>query len=187
MNIPFKMNSSQQYNTKKSLDVSNNIEKIQSAWWVIYMIDKKSQTPVFLLIKRQAMSKRIEWIAPKGKIKPWESPDKAAMREIQEETWLLIQNMEIKQKLDTISLQLYLEDGNLWLDKDITDYLIEYHWDPQSVQLQQWEWFLWQYVWTDIHKALNLITYRDLRELYRVAFHAIGQLSAKKNLIDKLF
>jgi hypothetical protein len=32
------------------------------------MIDKKTGTPLFLLIKRQAMSKKIEWIAPKGKL-----------------------------------------------------------------------------------------------------------------------
>jgi 8-oxo-dGTP pyrophosphatase MutT (NUDIX family) len=77
------------------------------------MIDKKTQLPVFLLIKRQAMSKKIERIAPKGKIQSGETAEKAALREIEEEVGLLRQNMQVKQKLDTLSLQLYMDDGSL--------------------------------------------------------------------------
>jgi hypothetical protein len=99
----------------------------------------------------------------------------------------LRQNMQVKQKLDTLSLQLYMDDGSLWLDKDISYFLIQYHGDPHAVKLQEAEWFVGQYVWTDIQRALNLITYRDLRELFRVAYQAIGQVNAKTNLIEKLF
>jgi 8-oxo-dGTP pyrophosphatase MutT (NUDIX family) len=133
------------------------------------------------------MSKRIEWIAPKGKIQEGETPEKAALREIEEETGLLKQNLQARQKLDTLSLQLYMDDGNVGLNKDVTYFLIQYHGDPLAVNLQDGEGFVGQYVWTDIQRALNLITYRDLRELFRVAFQAIGQVSAKSSLIEKLF
>lgn len=133
------------------------------------------------------MSKRIERVAPKWKIQVWESPEVAALREIQEETGLLKQNLQVKQKLDTLSLQLYMDDGNVGLNKDVTYFLIQYHGDPLAVALQDREGFLGQYVWTDIQKALNLIVYRDLRELFRVAHQAIGQVNAKTNLIEKLF
>lgn len=41
--------------------------------------------PRYLLMKRYAISKRIEWVAPKGKIEPGETTEQAAIREISEE------------------------------------------------------------------------------------------------------
>ncbi len=182
---PFRQKTHTHNNFSSKWFVSSG--KIQSAWGVVYYIDTMTQQPLFLLIKRQAMSKRIERIAPKGKLQEFENAEKAALREIEEETGLLKQNLQIKQKLNTLSLQLYMDDWSLWLEKDISYFLIQYHGDPSAVKLQNTEWFLGQYVWTDIQKALNLITYRDLRELFRVAHQAIGQVNTKTSLIDKLF
>jgi hypothetical protein len=80
-----------------------------------------------------------------------------------------------------------MDDGNVGLNKDVTYFLMQYHGDPDAVHLQESEGFLGQYVWTDIQRALNLITYKDLRELFRVAYQVIGQANAKTSLIDKLF
>jgi 8-oxo-dGTP pyrophosphatase MutT (NUDIX family) len=58
---------------------------IKSAGGIVYYIDEEGQ-PRFLILKRHALSKKIEWIAPKGKIKENELPDQAAIREVYEET-----------------------------------------------------------------------------------------------------
>jgi 8-oxo-dGTP pyrophosphatase MutT (NUDIX family) len=38
------------------------------------------------LIKRHALSGKIEWVSPKGKIQPGESIETTALREVSEET-----------------------------------------------------------------------------------------------------
>ena len=56
-------------------------EIVQSAWWIVYYLDKNWE-PRYLLIKRHALSGKIEWVAPKWKIQIWEDEKKAAIREI---------------------------------------------------------------------------------------------------------
>ena len=46
--------------------------KVLSAWGVVYYFDKKSGQPMFLLVKRFALSKKVERVAPKWKIQRWE-------------------------------------------------------------------------------------------------------------------
>lgn len=110
--------------------------KIQSAGGIVYYIDKVSKEPKFLLIKRHSLSKKIEWVAPKGKIEQGEKPEQAAIREIGEEAGLRPEDMKIKQKLGMLSLQLYNEDGKLGVDKDITYFLVQYVGDPESVRVE---------------------------------------------------
>lgn len=57
----------------------------QSAGGVIYYIAPDGE-PRYLLIKRQAMSKKIEWVCPKGKVQEGETYEEAALREVSEET-----------------------------------------------------------------------------------------------------
>jgi len=83
------------------------VEKIQSAGGIVYFTDAVSKEQRFLLIKRHALSKKVERVAPKGKIKNGEKPEQAAIREISEETNLATENLIVKQVLDTLSLQLY--------------------------------------------------------------------------------
>jgi len=52
-----------------------------------------------LLIKRHALSGKIERVAPKGKIQGSEETTKAALREVSEETGIPINQMKIKQQL----------------------------------------------------------------------------------------
>ena len=159
------------------------VKKIKSAWGVIYQWDKKEQQAKFFLIKRQALSKRIERIAPKGKIQGAETPQQAALREIEEETGMKPEHLLVKEKLDILSLQLYNEDGELGIDKDITFFLIEYTWDPEAIKLIDGEGFLGYYVWADIERVLGLIQYRDLRELYRKAYGMIGKFRVRDDFI----
>jgi 8-oxo-dGTP pyrophosphatase MutT (NUDIX family) len=51
------------------------------------------------LIKRLAVSKRIERVAPKGKVQQGETMEKAAIREVSEETGIPINQLKLKQQL----------------------------------------------------------------------------------------
>lgn len=163
------------------------VPKVQSAWGVVYHIDKKSGEYRYLLVKRFALSKKIERIAPKWKIHPAETPEQAALREIHEETGLSVQNLQIKQLLDTVSLQLYTDAGELGVDKDITYYLVKYDGDPLAVKIADTEGFLWMYKWATIQEVLSLVIYKDLREVFRKAHAKIGTVSQRDSFIDKLF
>jgi 8-oxo-dGTP pyrophosphatase MutT (NUDIX family) len=73
-------------------------EIVQSAGWIVYYLDKDWE-PRYLIIKRHALSGKIERVAPKWKIQIWEDEKKAAIREIWEETWLKKEDLIIKQLL----------------------------------------------------------------------------------------
>lgn len=70
----------------------------QSAGGVVYYIASDKE-PRYLLIKRQAISKKIEWVCPKGKIHEGEKPEDAALREVSEETGLLLNHIMVIEKL----------------------------------------------------------------------------------------
>ena len=142
-----------------------------------------AEGPRFLLIKRFALSKKIERIAPKGKIQPGEKPEDAAVREIGEEAWLDVKKLIVKEKLDTLSLQLYNDYGKLWVDKDITYFLIEYTWEADEVTIQDGEWFVWMYKWAEIVNVLNLVIYKDLREVFRLGYSKTWRLSKRDQFI----
>lgn len=162
------------------------VKKIQSAWWIVYYIDKQDNQARFLLLKRYALSKKIEWVAPKGKIQNGELPEKAAVREVSEEVGLPIEKLQIKDKLDTISLQLFNDQGKLGIDKDITFFLVHYSGKPDDVQVADAEWYMGMYKRVTIQEALSLIQYRNLRELVRMAFGKLASISVKDKFIKGL-
>lgn len=160
------------------------VSKVQSAGGVVYYIDPGTQEYRFLLVKRFALSKKIERIAPKGKIHPAETPEQAALREINEETGLSKDKLQIKQLIDTISLQLYNEGGVLGVDKDITYYLIKYVGEPEQVKIADTEGFLGMYKRATIQEVLGLVIYKDLREVFRKAYSLIGTVNTRDSFIQ---
>ena len=80
----------------------------QSAWWIIYRIE--NWQPKFLLLKRQSLSKVIEWVAPKWKIEAGETPAQAAIREIWEEVGIDSEHLENKGKLWDLYIKLQSAD-----------------------------------------------------------------------------
>lgn len=137
---------------------------IQSAWWIIYY--KHKHDILFLIIKRQSLSKKIEWIAPKGKKKKWEEVTQTALREIVEETWLQYNKLYIASELWSIEFE-YWDQKN---QKEVTYFLIEYLGQMTDVKLQDWEWFLGIYKWATLREVFHLVTFYDLRLLYKKAF-----------------
>ena len=73
-------------------------EIIQSAGGIVYYLDD-TQEPHYLLIKRHALSGKIERVAPKGKIQANEPIEKTALREVSEETAIPINQLKLKQLL----------------------------------------------------------------------------------------
>lgn len=150
---------------------------VQSAWWIVYYLDKEWE-PRYLLIKRHALSGKIEWVAPKWKVQIWEDEKKAAVREIWEETWIKKEDLIVKQLLGTTSLRS--SETKQWhLDKDVTYFLMKFTWDPKSLHLIEWEWYVWVYKWATIEEVLWLIYYEDIRELIRKSYFQIHD--EKKN------
>jgi 8-oxo-dGTP pyrophosphatase MutT (NUDIX family) len=148
---------------------------IQSAGGIIYYF--KDGEPRYLLIKRQAVSKKIERVAPKGKVQNNEKMQDAALREVSEEAGIPINQMKIKQELGTTQLRSSDERGQL--NKDVTYFLIEYTGDPGSVSIQDAEGYIGIYKWATIKDVLGLIYYKDIRELIRKSYQILQ--SVKKN------
>lgn len=157
---------------------------IQSAGGIVYHIDKNN-IPRFLLIKRHAMSGKIEWVPPKGKIQWGESEQQAAIREVSEETWLPKDKLVIEQKIGATSLRSSHEI-KWWMDKDITYFLMCYHWDPNDVIIKPVEWYLGIYKWTTLEEAMWLIYYQNMREIVMQAYNAIWQQLIKKKFLDTI-
>ena len=62
--------------------------------------------------------------------------------------------------------------------------------DPNSVNLIEWEWYIWVYKWATIEEALWLMYYADIRELVRKSYFMIKEEKknqwVKANFFDKL-
>lgn len=152
------------------------VEQIQSAWWIVFYIDKKDNAPRFLVIKRYALSKKIEWVAPKGKIEKWELPEQTAIRETSEETWLDINGLTSLWKLGDINLS-FQSDTKASFDKSISYYLLRFNSDPTKIKIIDSEWYLWIHKWATIQEVLWLVYYENLREIFRKAYWMITDLN----------
>jgi len=159
-------------------------EVVQSAWGIVYYLEKDGQ-PRYLLIKRLALSGKIERVAPKWKIQAGEKPEEAALREVSEECWIQVQHLRLKQKIGMTSLRSS-ETKRGHLDKDVTYFLMLYTWDPLGVKITDGEGYIWVYKRATIDQVLGLLYYEDIRELMRKSFFAL-QESNKNQSIRKAF
>lgn len=161
---------------------------IQSAWGIVYYIAPDGE-PKYLLIKRHALSGKIERVAPKGKVQGGEDIQKTALREVSEETWIPINQMKIKQHLGMTQLR-NTENQKGQMDKDVTYFLIEYSGDPGSVKIERTEGYIGIYKRCALNEVLSLIYYQDIRELIRKSYLIIKEskknTDIKKDFINKL-
>ena len=73
-------------------------EIVQSAGGILYYLDNDGE-PKFLIIKRHALSGKIERVAPKGKVQEGEKIEETALREVSEECGIPINLLKIKQQI----------------------------------------------------------------------------------------
>lgn len=156
---------------------------IQSAWWIVYYLD--DWEPRYLLIKRLALSKKIERVAPKWKVQQWESVEKTAVREVSEETGIPINQLKLKQELWTTQLR-NVANIKGQMDKDVTYFLMEFLWDPDVVNVIESEWYVGIHKRATLSEVLGLIYYNDIRELIRKSYIAI-KLDQKNDNIKQKF
>lgn len=157
---------------------------IQSAWGIIYYLDPVDGEPRYLLIKRHALSGKIERVSPKWKIKWDESLEVAAIREVSEESGIPINQLKLKQLLWITQIR---NIDNKWpIDKDVTYFLMEFVGDPNVVSIDQIEWYIGIYKWANLQEVLGLIYYQDIRELIRKSYLLIKQ-GQKDNDVKKKF
>lgn len=157
---------------------------IQSAWGIVYYMAADGQ-PRYLLIKRHAMSGKIEWVAPKGKLQKGETPEQGAVREVSEEAGLSTEKLFIRQKIGSTSLRS-TENQKGWMDKDVTYFLMSYDGDPSAVRIQTGEGYLGIYKWASIDEVLGLIYYQNMRELFRQTYNIIKELGVKDKFVQDL-
>ena len=161
---------------------------IQSAWWIVYYIAWDWE-PRYLLIKRHALSGKIERVAPKGKIQGNEDMQKTALREVSEETGIPMNQMRLKQLLGTTQLR-NTENHKGQMDKDVTYFLMEYAGNPDFVKIERAEGYIGIHKRCTLNEVLALIYYQDIRELIRKSYSLIkdGQKNQniKKDFINKL-
>ncbi len=161
---------------------------IKSAWWIIYYRDKNDDIR-FLLIKRHALSGKVERVAPKGKIQWGETDERAALREVSEETGIPLNFLSVVQKIWSATIQ-WLEDKNGKFDKEVTYFLMKYDGDPNLVDIQLVEWYLWTHKRANIQDVLNLIYYGDIREIFRKGYTILKDKQktndVKKDFLKKL-
>lgn len=156
----------------------------QSAGGVIYYLAEDGE-PRYLLIKRQAMSKRIEWVCPKWKLEGTETHEEAALREVSEETGLILNFLQIIVKLGQTHIRT--DDPSIGnLNKDITLFLMLYTGDPSKVTIIEGEGYIGVYKRCTLQEVLALIYYPDLRELIRQSYGII-KADVKKDTVKQKF
>ena len=144
-------------------------KQLHSVWWVIYYIADDGQ-PRYLIIKRHARSKKIERVAPKWKVEWDESPEATCVREINEETWLNIAQLQVKQQLGTVQIK-NINFGQWFNEKEVNYYLVHYSGQPSNVDIQPVEWFVGVYKRALITEINSLILYPTMREIFHKAHH----------------
>lgn len=163
-------------------------EVVQSAGGIVYYIAPDGE-PRYLLIKRHALSGKIEWVSPKGKIQLGEKVEEAALREVSEECWIPIPFLRLKQKVWMTSLRSS-ETKKGHLDKDVTYFLMKYDGDPSAIKITDGEWYIGIYKWADIQQVLGLLYYEDIRELIRKSYLMIKEerkyRSVQQDFLKKL-
>lgn len=129
----------------------------KSSWWVVYR--KNNWKIEILLLKWKNSKQEEEYVIPKWHIEEWEIAKVAALREINEETWLKEADLEVIKFITKISYTFtawYLEDNPV-IDKDVYLFLVKYKWNDNPT-VQKEERFTW-YDWIAIDEIKNL----DLR------------------------
>ncbi|HOG15054.1 MAG TPA: NUDIX domain-containing protein [Candidatus Absconditabacterales bacterium] len=161
---------------------------VKSAGGIIYYYDENNDIR-FLLIKRHALSGKIERVAPKGKIQIGETDEKAALREVSEETGIPLNFLSIIQNIGSTTIE-GLENKNGKFNKEVVYFLIKYDGDPELVDIQPVEGYLGTHKRATIQEVLNLVYYTDIRELFRKGYVLLRDKQkindVKKDFLKKL-
>jgi 8-oxo-dGTP diphosphatase len=116
-----------------------------------------------------ATNNRTVWTLPKGIIDKDESPEMAAVREIQEETGL---TGSIIDKLGEKSYWFYLKDENAKCKKTVTYFLLEH----VSGETNNFSREVDEAGWFPLDEAIGMLHYKSDREILNKAKEKLAQL-----------
>lgn len=102
------------------------------------------------------------WCLPKGIVNKGESPDKAAVREVAEETGL---EGKIIEKLGEITYWYYLKEEEARCRKTVHFFLIEY----EGGDISRHDWEVDKAAWFPIDDAVEKASYENEREIIKRA------------------
>ena len=135
----------------------------KSSGWIVY---RKSWDRVEVLLLKWLNSKNQEtYVIPKWHIEDWEVAKDTAVREISEETWLDIKDLEVIKfitKLNYTFTAWYLE-ANPVIDKDVYLFLVKYNWQKEPT-VQKEERVVW-YEWFSLEEIKNIKVMFDIQTI----------------------
>jgi len=126
----------------------------KSSWGIVY---RKRDWVVEVLLLKWLNSKNKEiYVIPKWHIEEWEVAKDTAVREISEEAWFAVEDLEVIKfitKLNYTFTAWYLKDAPL-IDKDVYLFLVKYNWTetPKPQESERFVWYDW-FTLKDIQKV----------------------------------
>ncbi len=137
-----------------------------SSGGVVY---RPEESGPFVLLIRDPYN---NWGLPKGHIEGGETPEQAAVREVEEETGL--SELDVVAQLPTIDW--YFRDRGKLVHKFCHFFLLESTGGDTSPQLDEG---ITECSWLPLHQALERVSYANARDVIRIAGERLGiRLSA---------
>lgn len=135
----------------------------KSSGGIVY---RKNGNKVEVLLLKWLNAKNQEvYVIPKWHIEDWEVAKDTAIREISEEAWLMIKDLEVIKfitKLNYTFTAWYLEDNPV-IDKDVYLFLVKYNWDKEPM-VQKEERFVW-YEWFTLENIKKIKIMFDIQSI----------------------
>lgn len=124
----------------------------KSSWGIVYRENVFWNFEILLLERKNQKGKSI-YVIPKWHIENEEKAKETALREISEETWLPIENLEVIKFITKINFT-FVASYKEWhptINKDVYLFLVKYTWteEPNVIppdEEESWEKFVW-YKW----------------------------------------
>lgn len=135
----------------------------KSSWWIVYR-KNWNNIEIFLLEWLNSKNEK-EFVIPKWHMEEGETARQTALREVSEETWFNIKDLEVIKfltKLNYTFTAWYL-DNNPLIDKDVYLFLIKYNWKSLP-KVQKEERFVW-YEWVNIDRIWEYEVKFDLASI----------------------
>ena len=135
----------------------------KSSWWIVY---RKVDWKIEILLLKWLNSRNVEeYVIPKWHIEEWEIAKDAAVREISEEAWLKINDLEVIKfitKLNYTFTAWYMKNNPV-IDKDVYLFLVRYNWTDTPVVAED-ERFT-SYKWVTLNEIEKIKIKFDLQSI----------------------